>query len=90
MRGLIGRPRLESGEALVIARARRIHTFGLSYPIDVVFCDRDGVVLHVTHDLKPRRVTRYVRRAHIAVELAGGSVPTDLRPGDRVEVRGDL
>jgi uncharacterized membrane protein (UPF0127 family) len=81
MRGLIGRPRLESGEALVIARARRIHTFGLSYPIDVVFCD---------HDLKPRRVTRYVRRAHIAVELAGGSVPTDLRPGDRVEVRGDL
>lgn len=43
MRGLLGskpEPRM-----LMIAPCRRIHTYGMSYPIHVAFFDRDGIVI---------------------------------------------
>ena len=39
VRGLIGRPALAPGDALVLEPATQVHTVGMSYPIDVVFCD---------------------------------------------------
>ena len=46
-RGLLRGPPLETGEAIVLEPATQVHTFGLGYPIDVLFCDRKGGVLHV-------------------------------------------
>ncbi|MDQ3914948.1 MAG: DUF192 domain-containing protein [Actinomycetota bacterium] len=82
-RGLLGREPLGPGEALVILRARQVHTFGMRYPIDVCFCDRGWRVLHVVRSLRPRRVTRWVRRARYAVEMRAGSMPP-LGRGDQL------
>ena len=84
MRGLLGRPPLLSGEALLIEPAAQVHTIGMRYPIDVVFCDKDGTILHVVRNMRPHRVTRWVRRARVAIEMAAGSLPDDVRPGDRI------
>jgi uncharacterized membrane protein (UPF0127 family) len=85
-RGLIGRRSVEG--VLVLRPCRQVHTFGTRFPIDVVFCDRDGFVLHVT-TLAPRRVSRPVPRAYFAIEAAAGAVDRwSLRLGDVVEVRG--
>jgi uncharacterized protein len=80
-RGLIGRPPLASGEALLLEPAAQVHTMGMSYPIDVVFCDERGTVLHVVRDMRPWRITRWVRGASYAVELASGALPPEVRPG---------
>jgi uncharacterized protein len=81
VRGLIGRPRCDPGEALLLEPAKQIHTWGMRFPIDVVFCDRAGRVLRVLHSVTPRRVTRIVLRARFALELAEGGA-RGLRPGD--------
>ena len=84
-RGVLGRPPLRPDEALVIRPCRRVHTFGVAYPLDVVFCDRDLRVLHV-ETLEPGRMSERVRAARICIELAGGrAAACSLEPG--VELR---
>lgn len=91
-RGLLGAPKLQRGECLIIEGATGlrfgeiVHTFGLRYPIDVVFCDSEGVVRHVVGSLRPRRLTRWVRSARRIIELPAGTVGK-LHPGERLLVR---
>lgn len=80
-RGVLRRPQLGPREALVISPARRVHTLGVGYPLDVVFCDRGMRVLHV-ETLAPRSVSRRVAGASFCVELLGGrALETGLVPG---------
>ena len=71
MRGLLGRARLERGEALLIRPTWSVHTFFMRFPIDVVFVDRDLRVLGVAPNLRPWRAAAR-RRAHAVLELAAG------------------
>ena len=57
-----------AGEGLVIPRCRSIHTFGMRFPVHVVFCDRDLRPISVRGSVPPRRVVRD-RRAQAVVEL---------------------
>ena len=85
-RGLMGRDDVEG--ALVLRPCRQVHTFGMRFPIDVAFCDRSGVVLHLSC-LRPRRMSRLVRRSAFAIEARAGSFERwKLRPGDVVEIKG--
>jgi uncharacterized membrane protein (UPF0127 family) len=84
-RGLLGRDGLDG--ALLIERARSVHTFGMRFPIDVAFCD-DDLVVRRTVALRPGRVTRPVRGAHSAIEAEAGAFATwGLVVGDELEVR---
>ncbi|HYH49486.1 MAG TPA: DUF192 domain-containing protein [Acidimicrobiia bacterium] len=85
--GLLGRrDSAEVTGALVLRPCRQIHTLGMRFPIDVAFCDRDGVVLR-TVTVPPWRITRVMWRAGFAVEAPAGSFDRwQLRPGDTVEV----
>lgn len=87
LRGLIGRDRLEHGRALVIDGAHQVHTFGLTYSLDVVFCDAEWVVRHVVVDMSPRRVTRWVRGARYVIELPAGSIAPEVHSGASVAIR---
>ena len=84
MSGLLGTDRISEGEALVIAGARQVHTFGMSYAIDVLFCDTNWVVRHRILNLRPQRLTKWVRSAWFVIELPGGAA-ADIRVGDRLE-----
>ncbi len=83
--GLIGRRRLEPGEALWIAPSRGVHTCGMRFAIDLVALDRDGVVVDCVARLRPWRV-RLPRRGTAGVlELAAGAVEASgTRVGDRI------
>ena len=71
MRGLLGRSSLEPGEGIMLRPCSSIHTFFMRFPIDVVFCDKEYVVLSVKHDVPPWRA-RMQRRAKLAFELSAG------------------
>ena len=47
---------LPRGTALLIPRCRSLHTFGMRFPIDVVFLDGAGRPLREVRGLRPRRV----------------------------------
>ena len=87
MQGLLGREEGSMTGALVLRPCRQIHTLRMRFPIDVAFCDEDGVVLR-TLTVPPWRVTRVVRRSGFVVEAAAGSFERwHLQPGDTIEVR---
>ncbi|HXH06775.1 MAG TPA: DUF192 domain-containing protein, partial [Vicinamibacterales bacterium] len=84
-RGLLGRDRLEPGEALWIAPSRGVHTCGMRFPIDVVALDRRGVVVDLVERLGPWRI-RLPRRGTFGVlELAAGTLAESrTRLGHRI------
>ena len=57
-----------AGEGLVIPRCRSVHTFGMRFPVHVVFCDRRLRPISVRGSVPPGRLVRD-RRAEAVVEL---------------------
>jgi uncharacterized membrane protein (UPF0127 family) len=87
MKGLLGRDGLESGEGLLLRPASAVHTYFMRFPIDVVFLDRDGVVLGVEPDVAPWRLAGR-RGAKAVVELAAGeSARRGIAVGDRLALQ---
>jgi uncharacterized protein len=84
IRGLMRAPGLDERECLIIEPARQIHTFGMRFPIDAIFCSRDWTVVHVVRGIKPRRVTRWVLGARRVIELRADSVPAGVVNGARL------
>ena len=85
-KGLTGRDGVEG--VLILRPCRQVHSFGMRFPIDVAFCDRDGFVLHAV-SLGPWRVSRPVPRAYFAIEASAGAFDRwKLVVGDIVEVKG--
>src|SRR5439155_25656242 len=86
--GLIGRDPGSVAGALVLRPCRQIHTLGMRFPIDVAFCDREGVVLR-TVTVAPWRVTRPVWRAgFVSGRARGRSARGSSAPGAPSGARG--
>src|SRR5215218_2606133 len=69
--GLALLPSLPRDCALLIPRCYSIHTFGMRFPIDVVFLDRSGGVLRVMRAVPRRRVVS-CPGAVAVIELSAG------------------
>jgi uncharacterized membrane protein (UPF0127 family) len=84
MRGLLGRSGLDPDGGMLIDRAGSVHMFFMQFPIDVVFLDRDRMVVGVRHGLRPWRVAG-ARRAVAALELpAGRAAEVGVEKGDEL------
>jgi uncharacterized membrane protein (UPF0127 family) len=84
-KGLLGRKSLPAGEGLWIIPCEAVHTFGMKFPIDLVYIDRKKRVKKIRSAVPPWRVSACLS-AHSVVELASGTVEmTQTRPGDRLE-----
>ena len=84
--GLLGRESFAAGSGLYLIPCPWIHTFGMSFPIDVAFLAKDGRVLALHAGLPPNRLSRLVFRAEGALELPAGTLAaTGTRVGDVVD-----
>lgn len=84
-RGLLGRDGIEG--ALLLVPARSVHSFGMRFPLDVAWCDRNLTVLRIAR-LPRHRLTRTVLRAHAVLEAEAGTFAHwELAVGDRLERR---
>ena len=89
-RGLLGRTDLESAEALWISPCPGVHTLGMRYPIDVIFCDGDGRIVRIVESLGPGRVASARDARNTCEMLAGTARSLGLTPGDRLAFADDL
>jgi hypothetical protein len=69
--GLALMPWLDPDDALVIPHCTSVHTFGMRFPIDVVFVDRSWEPIYIEYEVGPRRVLRS-RFARSVIEVAAG------------------
>jgi protein-S-isoprenylcysteine O-methyltransferase Ste14/uncharacterized membrane protein (UPF0127 family) len=71
--GLLGTDSPLENIALHIQPCHGIHTFGMKYPIDVLFLDKNGCIIRILHKLQPNSVQKTVPGADSVLELAPGT-----------------
>ncbi len=84
----MGRATMDPEGGIYLVPCEGIHTFGMKFPIDVVFLDSKGRVMAVHHGLKPRRLSKILLRAEGVLELAEGRLrETGTEIDDLIEFR---
>ena len=66
--------RLRSNEGLWVVPSRGIHTFGLMFPIDVIYLDAQFRVVHLIEDLGPLRIAPIRLNTESILELPSRSI----------------
>ena len=84
LRGLIGRPPLESGEALLIEPCDGVHTFFMTYALDLLFLDESDRVVVALYGMKPWRTTRRYRARKVLELPAGTLAGIGVEAGDEI------
>ncbi|MDP8975266.1 MAG: DUF192 domain-containing protein [Actinomycetota bacterium] len=85
LRGLLGRDGVNG--ALLLKPASSVHTFGMRFPIDVAFCDKDLRVVDTVR-MPRHRLCRPRLRARCVIEAEAGAFERwRLRPGDELEIK---
>lgn len=69
--GLSRLDREEAGPGLLLPRCAEVHTFGMRFPLDLVFLGRDGAPVSVRWAVPPRRFAWH-RGAAAVLELPSG------------------
>ena len=83
--GLLGRERLSLGEGLWIFPCQAVHTFGMRFPIDLVYLDRKKRIRKLRSKVPPGRLSACLS-AHSVLELPPGTIrATQTQPGDMLE-----
>lgn len=82
-RGLIGTKCFGEDDGLWIPKCQGVHTFGMAFPIDVVFLDARKKVVGIRKDLVPNCVGPVFLAAHSVLEFAAGTIERcRIRMGD--------
>ena len=85
LRGLLGAPEPRNGEGLLLVPCNAIHTYGMSFPLDVLFLSEEGRVVQAVAELHPGRRTERVNEGVYVLELPVGTIArTSTQVGDEV------
>src|SRR6476646_2743537 len=84
-KGLLGRKGLAPGEGMWIVPCEAVHTFGMQFPIDLVYLDRGLRIKKVQSSVSPWRLSACLS-AHSILELPAGTIrQSQSQPGDLLE-----
>ncbi|HWR37099.1 MAG TPA: DUF192 domain-containing protein [Clostridia bacterium] len=87
--GLLGtrRSNFTHGRGLWIAPCHGVHTFAMTFAIDVVYLDVDRTVVHLEENVRPWRVTPVLMNACSVLELPLHTIfSTGTSVGDNIEL----
>lgn len=83
--GLLGRTSLPPGQGLLLEPCGSIHTFGMLFPIDAIFLDKDKKVVRLHRHIGPFRIVFGGRTATQVIETQSGWLaPTAVSVGDQL------
>ena len=83
--GLLRHTSLPEGHGLWIVPCEGVHTFGMKFPIDVIYLSKKRVVLKIRKNMAARRLS-FCLLAHSVLELpAGMADQTQTQAGDQLE-----
>jgi uncharacterized membrane protein (UPF0127 family) len=83
--GLLGRKGLKEGSGLLIKPSSGVHTFGMSFPIDIVSLDSNYRVLGAFENIGPWTVRGLSLKTRSVLELPAGRIQEcRIEPGDEL------
>jgi uncharacterized membrane protein (UPF0127 family) len=87
MKGLIGKETIESNYGLWIKSCNSIHTFLMSFPIDVIFIDKNLKVKKCIEQIVPNKIIWPIFGARSVIELKSGFLKEHkTQVGDQLHV----
>ena len=87
--GLMGKDvaNFSAGNGLWIVPSRGVHTLAMRFPIDVLYLDKNKLVVHVERNLRPWRLARVSMRTVSVLELPGSTLESSGTViGDEIEI----
>ena len=84
-RGLLLRRRPDLATAFLLRDCRAIHTVGIVYPLDVLFCDASGRIVRIVSGMRPCRMARDGRARQVWELCAGAVNHWGWRVGDEIQ-----
>ena len=75
-----------NGRGGLLFETKSIHTHFMRFPIDVIFLSKNHSVVKIIHSMKPWRITGIYFKAKFAIELAGGSLESSIKVGDKLDM----
>lgn len=88
LKGLIGKSELKDSQGLCIIPCKSVHTFFMKFSIDVVFVDKHGIVCEIIKNLKSYKISKYISKAHYAIELSSGMCDkADIELNDLIDLK---
>ena len=86
LRGLLGRKSLDEGEGLLLSPCSSIHCFGMRFPIDAIFLDKQYRVVAIHPNMKPGAMASH-RQARYVLELKAGEAERhNLEVGEQLRI----
>jgi hypothetical protein len=83
--GLLKHSSLPEGQGLWIVPCEAVHTFGMNFPIDVIFVNRKRVVVKIRENMPKRRIAICLKARGVLELPAGMAAKTGTQPGDQLE-----
>jgi uncharacterized membrane protein (UPF0127 family) len=85
--GLLGYKSLEKNQAMILWPANSVHTFFMRFPIDVLFVDRNNIVIKTVSNMVPFRATAVYFKSLVVIELPSGMISiTQTAEGDYLQM----
>jgi uncharacterized membrane protein (UPF0127 family) len=88
--GLLSRETFAPGQALWLPSSAAVHTFGMKFPIDVLFLDANRFILGIMPNMQPEESSGRFPYCKVdsVLELPAGVVAaTGTREGDELEMQ---
>lgn len=85
--GLLGTEKPDFKKALHIVPCSGIHTFGMQYPVDLLFLDKKNCIIQIYPNFPPNHITKIIPSAKSVLEVPPGSVEKyQISVGDCLEI----
>ncbi len=86
-KGLMGRKGIKAGGGLWLEPCADVHSLFMRFKFDAVFLDKDGIVLHLKENMKPWRISKYVFKGRVVLELPAGEIANKkIEIGDELTI----
>ncbi|MDV3428406.1 MAG: DUF192 domain-containing protein [Bacillota bacterium] len=87
LKGLMFTKELPPDSSMYINPCGQIHTFFMNYDIDVLYLDKNNVILDIDESIKPGKIGKKVKGAAAVIELQGGKIrKSNIKIGQAIEI----
>ena len=87
LKGLIGRLKIRSDEGLWVVPSSGVHTWGVLFPLDLIYLDENHCVIYVTEHFPRFKVAPLRIRAASVLELPTHTIySSQTQPGDQLVI----
>jgi uncharacterized membrane protein (UPF0127 family) len=87
LQGLLGKKTLKKGEGLLLIPCRQVHTFLMSFYLDVLFLNKQGEIVALVAEMAPGCKSPLVQESYQVLELPVGTIALkNLKKGDCLEI----